>query len=100
MLPLLPLPLVSFLSFSAQLSGSLLGLWAVWHVPILERDTGKFTNPAPGAQGDRDEGIDFQHFAERIISDFDSKESLLKHTKLYLSLSLRKTLIKVYILYL
>lgn len=75
MLPLLPLPLVSFLSFSAQLSGSQWGLWAVWHVPILERDTGKFTNPAPGAQGDRDEGIHFQRFAETIISDCDSKES-------------------------
>lgn len=75
MLPLLPLPLVSVQSFSAQRSGSLWGLWAVWHVPILERDTGKFTNPAPGAQGDRDEGIHFQHFAECILSDFDSKKS-------------------------
>lgn len=75
MLPLLPLPLVSSRTFSAQLSGSLWGLWAVWQVPILERDTGKFTNPVPGAQGDRDEGIHFQHFAESIISDFDSTES-------------------------
>ncbi len=46
----------SFLPLSTQLAGLLLVLWAGWHVPTLERDTGKFTNPIPGAQGDRDGG--------------------------------------------
>ena len=74
MLPPLPPPLVVLLSLLAQLAGPLWGHWAEGRVPILERDMGKFTNPVPGAQGDRDEGIHVQHFAELNYS-FNFKDS-------------------------